>query len=106
MDYIAQYVTVAVSSFLLTVGPHYFVLCGVEVFGGSSQHPVWPDLTLLHTLVGEEGVSCKDTCLSQSMVCEPAYFKAINSHKVLKEKMNCTVVETVKDKYVCIVQSQ
>ncbi len=73
------------------------MLCGVEVFGGSSHHPLWPDLTHLHTLVGSAGVSCKDTCLKGGLVCEPAYFKALNKHKVLKEKLNCTVVKTVEN---------
>ncbi len=82
--------------------PSYFVLCGVEVFGGSSQHPTWPDLTLLHMLTGERGVSCKDACKSETMVCEPAYFKAINNHNVLKEQLNCTATDIVKDRSVTI----
>ena len=85
---------------LLPLGPYYLVLCGVEVFGGSSRHPVWPDLTLLHMLTAKRGVSCKDACMGEGLVCEPAHFKAINTHRVLREQFNCTTLTTLTDRCV------
>lgn len=71
----------------------------MEVFGGSSQHPLWPDLTLLHMLTGKRGVACKDACMSEGLVCEPAYFKAINNHSVMREQLNCTTTDTVQGRW-------
>lgn len=70
-------------------GPRYFVLCAVEVFGGDSRHPTWPDLTLMKVVKSKPGNSCKDTCLQNKMLCEPAYFKALNNLKVLKSYFQC-----------------
>jgi hypothetical protein len=70
-------------------GPRYFVLCAVEVFGGDSNHPTWPDLTLLKPVKSKPGQSCKDTCLQNKMLCEPAHFKALNTFKVLRSYFHC-----------------
>ena len=70
--------------------PTYFVICAVEVFGGSSQHPVWPDLTLLRTVTSDPGQSCKDACLSAGdLLCEAAFFKAVNQQRLLEEEFRC-----------------
>ena len=71
-------------------GARYFVVCGVEVFGGSSEHPVWPDLTHMHMLSSKKGQSCKEKCLSVGMVCEPAHFRALNKASVLGQVFNCS----------------
>ena len=86
-------------------GPRYFVLCGVEVFGSSSRHPVWPDLTMLWVQRSKEGVSCKDTCMSKGMLCEPAHFRALNSFGVLRENFNCSSVKSISTKYVLVQNS-
>jgi hypothetical protein len=80
--------------------PRFFVLCAVEVFGGDSNHPTWPDLTLLHVVKSEPGASCKDTCLQNKMLCEPAYFKALNDMKVLREYFQCTGSHHTVTEYV------
>lgn len=78
----------------------YFVLCAVEVFGGDSLHATWPDLTLMHTLRSKPGQSCKEACSLQHMVCEPAYFRALNSERTVREAFNCTEVHTEETHYV------
>ena len=52
----------------VTVGARYFVLCGVEVFGGDSVHPTWPDMTLMRLKKANPGQSCKNACFQQKMV--------------------------------------
>ena len=76
-------------------GARYFVLCGVEVFGGSSEHPVWPDHTHMHIVRSKNGQSCKEACLSSDMVCEPAHFRVLNQQSVLRENFNCTQYKNV-----------
>lgn len=76
-------------------GARYFVVCGVEVFGGSSEHPMWPDLTHMHIIQSKRGQSCKKACLSQGKVCEQAHFRALNRHSVLREVFNCSHTKTV-----------
>ena len=73
----------------------YFVVCGVEVYGGSSAHPVWPDLTYMKVVSSNKGQSCKEACLGAGMVCEPAHFRALNKASVLKETFNCSHYKTV-----------
>jgi hypothetical protein len=81
-------------------GPRYFVLCAVEVFGGDSNHPTWPDLTLLKVVKSKPGLSCKDTCLQNKMLCEPAYFKALNNFKVLRSYFKCNGSHHAVTEYV------
>lgn len=69
--------------------PRYFVLCNVEVFGGDSNHPTWPDLTLLHVMKSKPGLSCKDTCLQNKMLCEPSFFKALNNMRTVRDYFHC-----------------
>ena len=73
----------------------YFVICGVEVFGSSSKHPVWPDLTLLSMQKSNVGASCKETCISMGMICEPAHFGVLNNLEVLQKVFSCSLTETV-----------
>lgn len=73
----------------------YFVVCGVEVFGGSSEHPVWPDHTHLHIVHSKKGQSCKEACLSEGKVCEPAHFRALNKPSVLKDNFSCSHFKSV-----------
>eukprot|EP00731_Ephydatia_muelleri_P010076 Em0005g662a len=67
----------------------YFVLCSVEVYGEDSRVVPWPDLTLLQTVVSKTGQSCKEACMDHTMVCEPSYWHAINTHPVLKTHFTC-----------------
>ena len=75
--------------------PRYFVICGVEVFGSSSKHPIWPDLTLLWVQRSKVGWSCKKTCKSKGMICEPAHFRVLNHPRVLTEEFNCSTTKTI-----------
>lgn len=43
----------------------------------------WPPLKALITVKGEAGESCKEVCLAKGMVCEPEFFKSINSRSAL-----------------------
>ena len=70
-------------------------MCGVEVYGGSSAHPMWPDLTHMKVVGSNKGQSCKEACLEVGMVCELAQFRALNKASVLKETFNCSHHETV-----------
>ena len=68
----------------------YFVVCGVEVYGASSAHLVWPDLTHMKVMSSNKGQSCKKACLEAGLVCEPAHFRVLNKASVLKETFNCS----------------
>ncbi len=72
----------------------YFVLCAVEVFGGESVHPIWPDMTLMQLVRAKPDQSCKDACHRQALLCEPAYFPTINTHKALSETFVCNGTHT------------
>ena len=76
-------------------GARYFVLCAVEVFGGSSRHPTWPDLSLLTMKISKPGQSCKEACLSSHMICEAAYFRALNKPSVLEDMFTCNATSTI-----------
>ncbi|XP_020632178.1 alpha-1,6-mannosylglycoprotein 6-beta-N-acetylglucosaminyltransferase A-like [Orbicella faveolata] len=45
----------------------------------------WPPLKALIPVKGEAGESCKEVCLAKGMVCEPEFFKSINSRSALVE---------------------
>ena len=79
-------------------GARYFVVCGVEVFGGSSKHPVWPDLTHLNMVRSKRGQSCKEACHAEGKVCEHAHFRALNTPSVLREMFNCSSVKSLATK--------
>lgn len=79
-------------------GPRYFVLCGMEVFGSSSQHSIWPDLTTLWVQKSKVGSSCVEVCASKGMVCEPAHFQMLNKPGVLRQQFNCSAIESVRTK--------
>lgn len=76
-------------------GPRYFVLCGVEVFGSSSRHPIWPDLTMLWVQRSKVGGSCKTACVAKGMVCEPAHFRVLNNQEVLRKEFNCSATKGI-----------
>lgn len=78
----------------------------------------WPPARALVTVKGEAGTSCKQVCLSKGMVCEPEFFKAINSRTSLIENgfpCNASRLEEVpsliapgyrEEPRACIVQTQ
>ena len=70
--------------------PRFFIVCGVEVFGGVSTRPPWPPLSLLWVQKSKLGVSCKDTCMFHNMICEPAHFRALNLPLALAEEFRCS----------------
>jgi hypothetical protein len=70
----------------------YMVLCGVEVYGGLNDPPVWPELNHLIVKVSKQGESCTDTCISSKLVCEPVYFKHINTGQSLQRTFKCVAV--------------
>ncbi|RMX46273.1 hypothetical protein pdam_00000668 [Pocillopora damicornis] len=82
------------------------------------NHNNWPPVKALVTVKGEAGKSCKQVCLSKGMVCEPEFFKAINSRTSLTENgfpCNNSRLEEVpsliapgyrEEPRACIVQTQ
>lgn len=82
------------------------------------HHSPWPPLKALVPVQGEAGRSCKEVCLSKGMVCEPEYFRKINTRTSLTENgfpCNTSSLEEVpslvapgfrQDPPACIVQTQ
>jgi len=78
----------------------------------------WPPLENLITVKGTAGESCKQVCLAKGMVCEPEFFKSINSRSALTQNgfpCNASRLEELaslvapgyqEEPKVCIVQSQ
>lgn len=82
------------------------------------QHKPWPPIKALVPVQGEAGRSCKEVCLSKGMVCEPEFFRKINSRDSLTENgypCNTSALEEVpsliapgyrQNPPACIVQTQ
>ncbi|KAL9957677.1 hypothetical protein ACROYT_G034601 [Oculina patagonica] len=78
----------------------------------------WPPLKALITVKGGAGKSCKEVCLAKGMVCEPEFFKSINSRSSLIQNgfpCNSSRLEEVpsliapgfrEEPKACIVQTQ
>ena len=78
--------------------PHYFILCSMEVFG-TSYHSLWPPYSHLLVKTSKSGMSCKETCMREALVCEPAYFRALNSHTPLSREFHCKSFKKIITKY-------
>ena len=45
----------------------------------------WPPVSSMRVYMGEEGKSCRDTCMSQGLMCERSFFDQINSVPLLEK---------------------
>ncbi|XP_077997428.1 alpha-1,6-mannosylglycoprotein 6-beta-N-acetylglucosaminyltransferase A-like [Glandiceps talaboti] len=61
----------------------------------------WPPLSALQVKIASYGESCKDLCVKHDLVCEPAFFKDLNSVESIEKegKIHCRDGKAVDEIY-------
>ncbi|XP_072032100.1 alpha-1,6-mannosylglycoprotein 6-beta-N-acetylglucosaminyltransferase A-like isoform X2 [Amphiura filiformis] len=59
----------------------------------------WPPKSAMQIRIAETGQSCKDRCRDDDLICEPGFFKYLNTKETLEREygLTCQGVEAVED---------